>query len=349
MTAKPPVFVVGSPRSGTTLLHCTLMSAGEFAIYRSETHAYNGLAPRYGHFGTASLRREFLTDWLESEHFLRTGLDPAVATRAVEEECRSAADFLRAILGRIAQQQQASRWLESTPESGLYIDQILRDFPDARIVHMLRDGRDVAPSMVRQGWFRPFPWHRPRPLLPAIAYWDWIVRRIRGLGQKKCANYCEVRFEDLTAKPGETLCKLSDFLQQRLDWEQIQKIGIGSVSKPNTSYTDDLAQGAFEPIGRWKRELTAEQVADLEAIAGPLLEDLGYERTSPERSARLTRWLYQRRFATRFWMKNHCPLARHLSHATIIPWEPQPPSEDRTLRPADNLEAIRQIVAGHCP
>jgi hypothetical protein len=136
-----------------------------------------------------------------------------------------------------------------------------------------------------------------------------------------------VRFEDLTAAPGETLCKLSDFLQQRLDWEQIQKIGIGSVSKLNTSYTD-------------------EQVVDLEAIAGPLLEDLGYERTSSERSAKLTHWLYQRRFATRFWMKNYCPLARHLSHATIIPWEPQPPSEDRTLRPADNLEAIRQIVAG---
>jgi hypothetical protein len=323
-----------------------LMSAGRFAIFRSETHAYNGLGPCYGRFATAAQRQRFLDDWLPSEHFLRTGLEGAEISSRLQEGCRSPGDFLKIVLGRIAEIQGATRWLESTPESGLYLRQIARDFPDARIVHIIRDGRDVALSMSRQAWFRPFPWHRRQPAVPAIAYWDWLVRKIRRLGQQCGNHYREIRFEDLTSRPSETLEQLGTFIDQRLDWNTIERVHIGSVGQPNTSYDQDYQQGKFKPVGRWKWEFSPPELEMVESIAGELLAELDYQRSTPANRVALSRSLYHRRFAIRQQLKTHLPMAHLFAHATILPWQPEPPGNDVTLRPGENLERVRAIVAG---
>ncbi len=62
-----PVFVVGSPRSGTTLLYHMLLSAGGFARYRAETHVFNTLAPRFGHLRRERDVAEALRTWLASD------------------------------------------------------------------------------------------------------------------------------------------------------------------------------------------------------------------------------------------------------------------------------------------
>ena len=72
-------------------------------------------------------------------------------------------------MGDIAEQQGASRWGECTPEHLLYIDKIKRDIPDAKVIHVIRDGRDVAVSLDRQRWIRPFPWDKKQSLLVAFS------------------------------------------------------------------------------------------------------------------------------------------------------------------------------------
>ena len=69
-----PVFVMGSPRSGTTLLYHMLLSAGDFAVYHAEAHVFNMLSPRFGGLKRRSDREEMLRLWFRSEYFRRSGL-----------------------------------------------------------------------------------------------------------------------------------------------------------------------------------------------------------------------------------------------------------------------------------
>ena len=64
-----PVFVVGCPRSGTTVLYHMLLSAGGFGVYRSETNVFNLLAPRFGGMHSARDRKELMEVWLDSIMF----------------------------------------------------------------------------------------------------------------------------------------------------------------------------------------------------------------------------------------------------------------------------------------
>src|SRR5678809_1023298 len=72
--ATAPVFVIGSPRSGTTLLYHMLLSAGGFAYYRNETHVFNSLAPRCGDLTRQANRDTLLDIWLPSQMHARSGL-----------------------------------------------------------------------------------------------------------------------------------------------------------------------------------------------------------------------------------------------------------------------------------
>src|SRR5690348_1578255 len=92
--AKAPVFVVGSPRSGTTLLYHMLLSSGNFAVYRSETHIFNVFAPHFGDLGVYRNREKMTDQWLKSKYFLLTGLDPNRTRAELMAHCRSAGDFL---------------------------------------------------------------------------------------------------------------------------------------------------------------------------------------------------------------------------------------------------------------
>jgi hypothetical protein len=74
-TEKSPVFVLGAPRSGTTLLYHMLVSSSQFANYRAETHIFNLLGPKFGDLNKPARREKLLAAWLESFQFERSGLD----------------------------------------------------------------------------------------------------------------------------------------------------------------------------------------------------------------------------------------------------------------------------------
>jgi len=71
---QAPVFVLGAPRSGTTLLYHMLLSAGGFAAFRAETHVFDLLGPRFGDLGKLRNRRRLLRQWLHTKSFRVSGL-----------------------------------------------------------------------------------------------------------------------------------------------------------------------------------------------------------------------------------------------------------------------------------
>lgn len=311
-----PVFVVGCPRSGTTLMYHMLSSAGGFANYRSESNVFNLLGPKFGGLRSAQDRKALLDVWLKSKPFRVSNLDRGEISARIISDCHSAGDFLRIVMQEVAHAQGARRWADCTPEHLLYMREIKRQIPHALFIHIIRDGRDVALSYVRQGWSHPLPWDRNDRLGVAGLYWEWLIRQGREQAKYLGADYCEIRFEDLVTKSRETLSHLGSFIDHDLDYEKIQRAGVGSVKEPNTSFSDE-GGASFNPVGRWKDKMTAEEVVAFENLVGNSLTQLGYELSSLARqtktfhAARISA-IYPVLFEAKHWARTKTPLGRFI-------------------------------------
>lgn len=248
-----PVFVLGSPRSGTTLLYDMLLSAGGFAVYLAESNVFNLLVPRFGDLNSRANRERLLEAWLNSKLFRASGVDADLIRQKILWDCHSGGDFLRIVMGEICSLQGVPRWAENSPEGMLYLPLIKQLIPEALVIHIIRDGRDVATSLGRLRYVRAFPWETRHSLVGCGLYWEWIVQQGRNFGRSAGADYTEIHFEDLLARPEETLAHVSRFIDQPLDYEVIRKVAYGSVSKPNTSFRTEDTNLPFRPVGRWKK------------------------------------------------------------------------------------------------
>ena len=309
--SRAPVFVLGSPRSGTTLLYDMLLSAGGFAVYLAESNVFNLLAPRFGDLSSRANRERLLEAWLGSKLYRASGLEADAVRQRVLRDCRNPGDFLRMIMSEICESQGARRWAENSPEGMLYLPIIKQQIPDALVVHIIRDGRDVANSLGQLQYVRPFPWEQRYSVIGCGLYWEWIVRQGRRFGQTLGRDYMEVHFEELLAQPQETLDRIGRFIDQPLNYETIQRVAYGSVSKPNTSFRAEDPKALFNPVGRWKTSFSAEELDRFEGLVGPTLQELGYSLATngakrPQRiSLKATHLLHRTFFASKFWYKNN--------------------------------------------
>lgn len=321
---KPPVFILGCPRSGTSFLYHLLLSAGGFAEFRTQMNVYDVLQPIYGDLGALRHKRKMMREWLQSKAFEASGLSADEIEAEVLTTCRSAGDFLRTVMDGVARQQNVDRWADSTPTNVPHMLQIGKDFPDARFVHIIRDARDVALSLDKRGWSRPLPWDKNRALLAAGLYWEWIVRMGRRHGAALGSRYMEVRYEDLVEKPRGTLERIGPFLQHDLDYDRIQRNRIGSLRRPLTSFERDLQEGHFSPVGRWKEKFPQHQLGRFESLVGDYLQELGYTlsgsvvRSSGRLAVRPMRVAYHVYHESKQWVKNHTRLSRFLVNYSAI-------------------------------
>jgi len=315
-SANAPVFIVGCPRSGTSFLYHLLLSAGGFAEFHTQMNVFDVLEPIYGDLSVPANRENAMKKWLASKAFTVSGLDADQISAKISAECKSAADFLRIIMNEIARKQGVERWVDSTPTNVPHMLRIAHDFPDAKFVHIIRDARDVVLSLDKRGWSRPLPWDKSRSLFAAGVYWEWIVRKGRKFGAALGPErYQEVRYEELVNAPREALARIGQFLHHDLDYDRIQNSSIGSVKNPLTSFKEDLQQGEFSPVGRWKRKFSPAQLQLFEAVVGNYLRELGYAVSdSANQASRFTaselRMVYGTYYPFKQWAKVHTPLSR---------------------------------------
>jgi len=310
LRSRAPVFVLGSPRSGTTLLYDMLLSAGGFAVYLAESNVFNLLVPHFGDLRVGSNRQRLLDAWINSKLFRASGVD-ATHIRGQLDRSRNGGEFLCTLMGEICAVQGMPRWAENSPEGMLYLPLIKKLIPDALFVHILRDGRDVAASLGRLRYVRAFPWEDRHGLLGCGLYWEWMVEHGREFGRSAPADYMEIRFEDLLARPQETLNQIAPFIGQALDYEVIQRAAYGSVTKPNTSFRQEAGKPEFNPVGRWKNIFPPDQLLRFERLVGNTLANLGYAPATDgaamglNPSLRATRLLHRAYFSGKIAYKNN--------------------------------------------
>jgi hypothetical protein len=153
-----------------------------------------------------------------------------------------------------------------------HLDLISEVYPDARIVHIVRDGRDVARSLVAQPW-------GPSTVREAAAEWRKSVlagRRAHG------ARYLEVRYEDLLADPRERIRDLYDWLGLEVTADALAAGEDAAAFVTNADPGDPRAD-----TGKWRDSFSRRDVRDFERIAGDLLAELGYVEHPSPRAAML--------------------------------------------------------------
>jgi hypothetical protein len=331
---KRPVFVVGCPRSGTTLLYSMLLAAGGFAVYRKETYFY-AIAPRYPDLQSARNQQTFTREFLQGSLGKVPGVDVELHVRNALSLCTNTGDFLPRLMDSIARVQGAERWVEGTPIHVLHINEIKRAVPDALFVHVIRDGRDCAISTDKQQWLGSLPWDKRRTLGVAALNWEWMVRRGRADGLASPGKYFEIRFEDLIAEPRAILRQVGRFIDHDLDYDRMLRNPVHSMIQPNTSFRENLGDQDFNPIGRWKDKCSPEDVRLCEMLVGASLREFGYQlafsedQRRPTLAASAMRAFYTRHFSTKHWLKTRTPLGRMLTKPTI--WARQPRANERSL------------------
>jgi hypothetical protein len=250
-----------------------------------------------------------LDAWYTTRLYERSGLTPEELEPRIMAECQNGGDFLRILMEQICRKQGVERWAETTPEHLLYIRRIKETIPNALVIHVIRDGRDVALSWEKLKQIRRFPWDRRRSALAAGIYWEWIVSKGRAAGRALGKDYVEVRYEDLVSKPAEVLRSLEPFVDHDLDYDRIREVGIGSVSAPNTAFKGEQQN----PVGRWKTALSPKELEEFETLTGDTLADLGYE-LNPNRASsfELTRMrmAYRTYFESKQFLKTKTPAGK---------------------------------------
>jgi len=288
-------------------------------------NVFDVLEPIFGDLSSPANKKMMMREWLRSKAFAVSGLDANEIEAQVMAECRNGGDFLRIVMDGVAHKQGVDRWVDSTPTNVPHMLGISRDFPDAKFIHIIRDARDVALSLDKRRWSRPLPWDKNRSLLAAGLYWEWIVRKGREYGTRLGSRYMEVRYEDLVERPEPALQQIAEFLQHDLNYAHIQETSVGSVKKPLTSFKEDLKDGYFSPVGRWKGMFPADQLTQFEQLIGLYLQELGYALSdvanvsTDSLALRQMRWTYRNFYEFKQWAKVNTPLSRWMvSYSDIL-------------------------------
>ncbi len=285
----PAPFVVASPRSGTTLLRMMLDAHPEMAV-PFETHFVPELIGAVEAGGGAASALQVVTGHRRWGDF---GLDDeALAERLRSHGELTPGDAVRSFYTLYAESQGKPRWGDKTPEYVEFMRPIAGALGEARFVHVIRDGRDVAMSRIR--WRQKRSGKTP-PVRRMARRWKEAITVAREQA-RKVGHYVEVRYEDLVAEPEATLGRICDFAE--LDYDsamlsyherasermaEIDRTLPGTSDRVELDASQRLAKHemATKPPERdrilaWRNDMSEADRREFEAIAGKLLRDLDY-------------------------------------------------------------------------
>lgn len=281
------VFILGSARSGTSLLASIIQNSPRLASYHAETKLLRECEHKYGNLANLKSRTAFLKDWLNSRQFTRSGLSQDDAMALLKNN-RSYICFLSAYMNLVAQRQACDRWIDSTPDNLYALDSIIPAFPNARVIHMVRDGRAVALSLAKLEWSGVRTNNFDKALLYSALKWQDAVCRTRKSAAFLNDRYLEVRYEDFVSEPESEIEEICAFLHiPNIDdismKEDAGNNQYSTLHTPNTPFSD-LSKGiSTTAISRWKNALSEPQKKSLEAYIGDTLKSFGYELISDVR------------------------------------------------------------------
>jgi Sulfotransferase family len=275
-----PFFIIGFQRSGTTLLRMMFDNHPQVAIPLDVTGLWNRYYARLGQYDLArddGVRR-LIADLLAEER-IKLWQTPLTVEQVLERRTLPGyPGIVDAFYAAYAAHRGKTRWGDKDPGNILRINDLNRWFPDARIVHIIRDGRGACLSHLDQAFGHD-------DLLACAEAWReevWWVRQIGDiLGPSR---YCEVKYEDLVAAPERELRRLCRFLDLEFAPEMLAyhtNIDQSIPSEKRHIWPLIDQPPRKENADKWRDQMSRGTRICFEKRAGSLLRELGYETTPP--------------------------------------------------------------------
>jgi sulfotransferase family protein len=280
---NPYVFIVGCQRSGTTLLR-RILSAHLSVAITPETHWITRYFERGKCLTSEGLVTPRLVKRLLAYHrFNRLQIGREEVERFTKSDPpASYSAFVTAVFNLYGSAQGKQLVGDKTPAYVRSIPTLHKFWPQARFVHLIRDGRDVCLSIMNWGKAENSVGHCATwiedPISTIALWWKLNVRLGREAGSSLGSKlYFEMRYEDLIANPERECQELCRFLEVPYDDAMLRFHEGRTKLKPGLS-----AKKAWLPITPglrdWRTQMAAEDVERFEAAAGDLLDELGYAR-----------------------------------------------------------------------
>jgi hypothetical protein len=271
-----PIFIVGFPRSGTTLLH-GLVGAHSRIAAPPEMHFFSRVVRHRAYWGSLddeSAVRRVVTAIVDSERLALCGFDVDALTERAMATDRSLASVFRAVMKDFANREGKARWCEKTPMQSAAL--VWGNFPDAQVIHLIRDPRDSVASSLElmsgsQAAALARSWH------------NFTMRNVRDGAARGPRDYLRVRYEDLARDPEAVLTVLFAFLGEEFDPGVLDPGRRRTVLSPVVISWQQNVLGPIKPpeSGAWRQRMNWHERARTSAVVAPLIGPLGYDEPAP--------------------------------------------------------------------
>ena len=296
--SNPFVFIVGCSRSGTTLLQHVVAAHPQIAIIPETRWFARWYEKRCGVTTDGMVTSEMISMLLEKHRLFRDidlGIRPEELYALVADGCGMRySDFVGLLFDRYGEARGKPLVGNKTPGFVRRLATLHELWPQAKFVHIIRDGRDVCLSMmqkreatrkrVKPGRFATI---EDDPMITMALWWEWDVRLGRETGDalgRQC--YYEMRYEAFVSDP-EAACRgLCGFLGVPYDGRMLEHHRAKASADARLFQKHSrLERPITAGLRDWREEMSAAEAGRFEASAGELLEELGYPRTTAPAAA----------------------------------------------------------------
>ena len=272
---KEPIFIVGVPRSGTTLLRMMLNSHSKIAI-APETHFFRFFWANRDKYGDLKKEENFKKLWndlVRCKYFqdLKLKDTQKIYRSLLNHEQRDYKNIFEKLCKEYAKQNNKLRWGEKTPGHLEYLEIILSFFPSAKIIHIIRDPRDVALS------YKKVPWG-VNDVFSVARLWNRYMNIFKNFKNKNKSNFLEVKYEDLVIKAKDILQTICAFIGE--EFEE-QMLSFHFYSKQYIEHNEPWKEGVLKPltvsnVGKYKKGLSKWEIEQIETKCWKHMLDKDY-------------------------------------------------------------------------
>lgn len=286
---NPILFIVGCQRSGTTLLRRMADANPRLAVIHESRWVPGLFEQRIGLTPEGNVTHELISLLLDTPRFARMEIEREdLEGLLANGNPIPYSSFMTGVYNLYGKKHGKRLVGDKTPSYVRSIPTLHHLWPEAKFVHIIRDGRDVYLSAVdwKSGGElrrRFVPLH-DEPVSTTAAWWDWLVRSGREAGETLPPNlYREVRYESLVSNPAKECESLCDFLGISYDNAMTRFHEGKERPKPGRSAKNAWLR-VTPGLRDWTTDMPPQDIERFEATAGELLDELGYERATPNPS-----------------------------------------------------------------
>jgi hypothetical protein len=308
-----PIFVLGCPRSGTTLVQVMLHGHPKIAI-PPENRYVMPLYRRRRRFGDLEERanREAVAEFIleRRRRFRDLGLSRKRTRALIADGPPTIGSAIGVVLRAYAERFERPRWGDKRPHYTHFVEPLLRMFPDAQLVHVIRDPRDCVASLKRAPWWKRSTYH-------GIATWAAAIDNVDEASRRWPGVVIPVRYERLVSDPEAEAKVLCASLGEAYEPAMIDPGEAAAVAVPERKHWHAYTRvpPTTERIGGWHEGLERWEASLCDAVLGDRMRAFGYEtarlgrpgaahllryaRARAERKAVHARWTLQDRWDRR--------------------------------------------------